>query len=277
MDQERVYYVYRHLRNDTGQPFYVGIGKKATTATCFTAEYVRAHSRHGRNPHWGNIVNKIGYSIEIMLEDLTKDEACTKEIEFIELYGRTLDGGILSNKNKGGDGNWGYKFTEEVKQKFREREQKTIHDHIRDSVFECPNTGCWHWAGTIDTSRGVGVYSLNHKTVRAHRGMFEHFKNTTLTAEQCLIHSCDNKLCVNPDHMIVGVPGDNVRHMVSKGEQLRGEDHGTAILSEAEVVEIKKLIREGVRQRDISRLYKHVSKSTIGKIKSGKNWGWMNG
>jgi hypothetical protein len=274
--EEQVYYIYRHLRNDNGLPFYIGMGRKSKTATCITAEYARSYSKHGRNPHWENIVNKVGYTVEIMLEDLTKQEACDKEIEFIELYGRTLDGGILSNKNKGGDGNWGYKFSEEIKQLFREREQKTIHDHIRESVFECPNTGCWWWGGTVDQKTGVGVYSLNHKSIRAHRGMYEHFKQVTLTSEQWLIRTCNNKLCVNPDHIFVGIPGDNVRNMVSKGKQLRGDKSGTAILTETEAREIKDLLKQGVRLRDIGRRYNHVSKSTIQKIKSGKNWRWLD-
>ena len=49
----------------------------------------RAHTKKSRNDHWHNIVNKVGYDVEIIYEDISWEEACEKEIELIKKYGNT--------------------------------------------------------------------------------------------------------------------------------------------------------------------------------------------
>lgn len=94
-------YVYRHVRLDVNKPFYIGIGSDST--------YARAYTKDRRNKHWKNIAKK-GYEVEILLDSLTWEEACEKEKEFIQLYGRTdLNTGILCNKTNGGEGFLGVK------------------------------------------------------------------------------------------------------------------------------------------------------------------------
>lgn len=87
--------VYQHKRNDTNEIFYIGIG---------TTEH-RAYSKHGRNTHWKNIVNKVGYSVEIITTCDIWSEACQIEQYLIKYYGRKdLNTGILVNKTDGGEG-----------------------------------------------------------------------------------------------------------------------------------------------------------------------------
>lgn len=98
-------YLYRHIRLDKNEPFYIGISKKDTT------NYERAYNfdcRH-RNIHWVNIFNKTEIEVEILFENITYEFAKIKEIEFIKLYGRAIDGGTLANLTKGGDGVLGFK------------------------------------------------------------------------------------------------------------------------------------------------------------------------
>jgi hypothetical protein len=91
--------VYRHIRLDTREPFYIGMGKTIN----------RAYSLKGRNKYWNNIVSKHGYEVQILFEDLTWEECCQKEIEFINLYGRyNVNKGLLCNLTDGGDGSLGY-------------------------------------------------------------------------------------------------------------------------------------------------------------------------
>jgi hypothetical protein len=90
-------YLYRHIRLDKNQPFYIGIGSDKN--------HERAYSHKHRNKHWTNIVALVQYEVEILLDDLTWEEACEKEIEFIALYGRAdLNKGSLVNMTDGGDG-----------------------------------------------------------------------------------------------------------------------------------------------------------------------------
>lgn len=104
-------FVYRHIRLDTNQPFYIGIGKDERY-------YFRATKKSQRNIHWKRIVAKTDYRVEILMDDITYDEAKAKEIEFIKLYGRiNLSNGPLCNMTDGGEGNVGYIPTEETRKK----------------------------------------------------------------------------------------------------------------------------------------------------------------
>ena len=103
-------YVYRHIRLDKNEPFYIGIGTDLN--------YKRAYSKHSRNIYWQRVVNKTKYEVEILFDNLTKNEAEQKEIEFILLYGKKINKtGILVNINDGGGGNFGMKHTQEAKDK----------------------------------------------------------------------------------------------------------------------------------------------------------------
>lgn len=101
-------YVYRHIRLDTNQVFYVGIGS--------SANYKRAKSKLDRNNHWNHIIGKTDYKIDILLDELTKEEAIAKEIEFIAIYGRRdLGLGTLCNLTDGGEGRFNHKPTDETR------------------------------------------------------------------------------------------------------------------------------------------------------------------
>lgn len=102
--------VYRHIRLDSKQPFYIGIGK----------DLKRAYTKYSRSHRWNFIVNKYGYEVEILFYDLSWDDSIEKEKEFIKLYGR-LDNntGILVNMTDGGDGSLGIIQSEESKEKKR--------------------------------------------------------------------------------------------------------------------------------------------------------------
>jgi len=102
-------YLYRHIRLDKNEPFYIGIGSD------IDGKYSRAHNKM-RSIHWKRIVSKTDYEVEIMLDDLTWEEACKKEKEFIKLYGRKdLKEGTLVNMTDGGDGH--INPTEETRKK----------------------------------------------------------------------------------------------------------------------------------------------------------------
>lgn len=103
-------YVYRHIRLDKNEPFYIGIGSDD--------KYIRANKRSQRNIHWKRIVAKTDYEVEILLDGLTWDDAKEKEKEFIALYGRcNLGNGCLVNMTEGGDGTLGMIVTTETRQR----------------------------------------------------------------------------------------------------------------------------------------------------------------
>jgi hypothetical protein len=101
-------YVYQHIRLDTNEVFYVGISRDSN--------YNRAYSFKNRNKYWNNIVKKYGYKVEIVFNNILKEEAIEKEKELIKFYGRKdLNEGILANMTDGGEGS--QNLSEESKQK----------------------------------------------------------------------------------------------------------------------------------------------------------------
>ena len=103
-------YVYRHIRKDKNEPFYIGIGSDL--------KYKRANEKSRRNDIWYKIINKTDYEVQILFDSITWEEACVKEKEFILLYGRIdSNTGVLCNMTNGGDGVVGFLFTDEIKEK----------------------------------------------------------------------------------------------------------------------------------------------------------------
>jgi len=103
--------VYRHVRLDTNEVFYIGAG-----------DYERAF-RNGkkRNILWNDIVNTTEYRVDILFDNLTLEEAHKKEREFIQLYGRKdLGLGTLINMTDGGRGSLGLKTSDDTKIKIGE-------------------------------------------------------------------------------------------------------------------------------------------------------------
>jgi hypothetical protein len=114
-------YLYRHIRLDKNEPFYIGIGSDNT--------YKRAYKKRGRSFRWKDIAYQVLYEVEILLDNLTWEEACSKEIEFIKLYGRAdLNEGTLVNMTDGGEGTYGFKHTENNKQKIKIRLKGNKHN-----------------------------------------------------------------------------------------------------------------------------------------------------
>lgn len=131
------YYLYRHVRLDTNQPFYIGIGKKySPDSKLITREYKRAYYtilKDARSDLWHRVYEKCKHNIEIeiMLESDSRDEMIQKEIEFIKLYGRIKDGGTLVNHTNGGDGQCGFIKSQETRDKLSKANlgKKLTEDH----------------------------------------------------------------------------------------------------------------------------------------------------
>jgi hypothetical protein len=106
------------------------------------------------------------------------------------------------------------------------------------------NAGCWEWTG--GTAVGYGSFGINRRTmVGAHRFSWElHFG--PIPPGLYVLHHCDNRLCVRPDHLFVGTARDNTMDMVRKGRHglVRGEFNANAKLTRTQVEEIRATVHK---------------------------------
>ena len=109
------FYVYEHLKPNTGEVFYIGRGTRN-----------RAYQTRSRNSHWQNIVKKYGFEVNIIFKNLSNSEANQKEIELIDFYG--LEN--LSNMTSGGDANIVFKKETIIKMSLAKIGNKNALGHI---------------------------------------------------------------------------------------------------------------------------------------------------
>lgn len=85
------------------------------------------------------------------------------------------------------------------------------------------DTGCWNWTGHT-YANGYGVLKVFGKDVSAHRYSYELHKGP-IPGGMEILHSCDVRNCVNPDHLVAGTHKENMADAASRGRIRRGRTH----------------------------------------------------
>lgn len=138
---------------------------------------------------------------------------------------------------------------------------------------------CWEWVA------GKNYKGYGRLNVGGRQLMLAHRLAWVLACGEipeglCVCHHCDNPACCNPSHLFLGTNADNMADMVAKGRAshatgLRGSAHPRAKLTEAGVLEIRRLWEEAsLSQREIGKMF-GVGRRAIGKIVRRENWGWL--
>lgn len=129
---------------------------------------------------------------------------------------------------------------------------------------------CWEWSGA-PTGGGYGRMSVEDRDRYAHRLSFELHHGDP--GDDFVLHHCDNRLCVNPDHLYAGDQQDNVDDAIERGRwDLVGEKNPQSKLTREGAEEVRRRARAGQeRQSTIAEDF-GVSRSLVSRIKTGKRW-----
>ena len=147
------------------------------------------------------------------------------------------------------------------------RNEITIRTRFEQKI-KIADSGCWLWmAGKFHD--GYGNFRMNDST-RAHRVAYELYVGKIPAGLQVL-HRCDVRHCVNPDHLFLGTHQDNMTDCKLKGRRPRGEDHPQAKLKEADILHIRELHTTGTKQKDLCIMYSK-SDGAMSDIVNRKLW-----
>lgn len=140
-----------------------------------------------------------------------------------------------------------------------------------------PDLGpCWVWtAATNDHGYGV-LRPTGYRSgppIKAHRYSAE--LSGMDIAGRHVLHSCDNPPCVNPSHLRPGNDAANMQDALERDRIPLGSRRANARFTEAEVVDIKTMLANGVMHKDIALRY-GVNRATITMINTGKTWRHVN-
>ena len=145
---------------------------------------------------------------------------------------------------------------------------------LAEQVADRDRSDCWEWLFATD-GKGYGVVHVRGRQTRACRFARE-LDGQPIAAGMLARHTCDNRICVNPDHILDGTYLDNSRDAVERGRVARGSRQHKARLSEADVPVIVERLKCGDLHRVIAEDY-GVSESAIASLSRGRTWSWLTG
>ena len=126
---------------------------------------------------------------------------------------------------------------------------------------------CINYKGTLNQD-GYGIKTINGKQTRVNRLIYELFHGK-IPKDMVVRHTCDNKQCINPEHLIIGTIADNIQDKVDRDLCAKGEKNGASKLKESEVIEIFNNKSESYMK--IGKKY-NVSDMCVSKIKNMQPW-----
>jgi len=135
---------------------------------------------------------------------------------------------------------------------------------------------CWIWKGArTGPHREYGQFAIKGRGKRAHRLVWE-WLHGPIPEGLHVCHRCDNGLCVNPDHLFLGIAKDNQRDSLNKGRhqslKQKGEKGPNAKLTQSQADQIRWLYQQGnISQAELSNNF-GVDQAAISRIIHNKSY-----
>ncbi len=153
----------------------------------------------------------------------------------------------------------------------RNKSPLTIEERFLQYVNKTEN--CWEWTGYIRSDGYANFRPTTTTTTQlAHRVAYKLW-NGDIPNKKLVRHKCDNRKCVNPNHLELGTQQDNMNDMVERGRYCDGIGmlNNNAKLTDNDIREIRVLLELGLLQKDIAKHY-NVKQHCISCIKTNKKW-----
>lgn len=120
--------------------------------------------------------------------------------------------------------------------------------------WEVATGGCWEYLGS-KSSDGYGKITVDRKPYRAHRAAYEAWVGP-IPCGELIRHTCDNIICINPEHLIPGTPKQNSGDAVERQRVANGERSGQHKLLDSEVALMRAMYSTGrYTQRELARTF----------------------
>ena len=140
-----------------------------------------------------------------------------------------------------------------------------------DEKWTLASSGCWEWGGTLERS-GYGRAWREGRNQLAHRVSLK-IRGVDVPNSVVVMHHCDNRKCVNPNHLKISTQSENMLDASRKGRLYRvsGAQHPNAKLTEEKVAQMRQLRAVGVSWARIATAF-GVAASTARNAILGVNW-----
>lgn len=137
-----------------------------------------------------------------------------------------------------------------------------------NSRYTVSSAGCWEWQGYLYF--GYGKFKIDGVGHGAHRASWM-LHNGKIPAGLYVLHKCDNRCCVNPEHLFLGTAKDNAidRETKQRGRDSKGESSGSNKLTTSQV---NLILASTESSRALAKQFP-VSDRMIRYIKARQNWG----
>lgn len=135
--------------------------------------------------------------------------------------------------------------------------------------------GCWEWTGPLNAN-GYGVYARRSDASRiriyAHRQSFLLVKGH-IPPNRCVLHACDNRRCVNPDHLWLGTRAENMADMIAKGRgRWPGAKRHVPFRGRKLTADAARAIKASIEPCSVLASRHGVCAGTVKLIRMGRRW-----